>query len=170
MGLHGNRHGGCGTARSSVCLAAVSAMLLSGCHGSRDPGVSVGSRGLRFTKGDAFYVEELWSTRKFQCFYGSLAVLGDHVYGSSGSSTAPLMAAINARTGELAWRTRGFALSNVVGVGNRLVVFDEDGKLTLATPAPDGLTIQAEAQVLRGTSLTPPTVQGKIIFVRDLTS
>jgi len=129
-----------------------------------------GSRGLKVVKRDAFDVEEVWSSRKFQCFYGSAVHLGDYVYGPSGYSAAPLVVAIDARTGELAWRKRGFAVANVIGVGDRLVILDEEGTLALATPGPEDLTVHAKASVLSEPARTPPTIVGNVVYARDLKS
>jgi outer membrane protein assembly factor BamB len=95
-----------------------------------------GSRGLGLANGGSFRVEERWSSRKVQCFYGAAVRVGDFVYGPSGWSAAPLLVALDARTGELAWRERGFAVANVIGAGDRLLILDADGKLALATADP----------------------------------
>jgi outer membrane protein assembly factor BamB len=129
--------------------------------------LEAGSRGLRVVKRDAFDVEEVWSSRRFQCFYGSSIRFGDYIYGPSGYSRSPLMVAIDARTGELAWRKRGFALANLVGVGDRLVILDEEGTLALATPGPEDLTVHAEARVLAAPARTPPTIVGNVVYARD---
>ncbi len=132
--------------------------------------LEAGSRGLRLTGEDASPVEEVWSTTRFQCFYSSIVLLGDHVYGVSGYQASPRMTALNARTGAPAWRKRGFAVANVVAVGDRLVILAEDGELTLATPGPDGLTVHARARVLAEPARTAPTVVGNVLYARDLGS
>jgi outer membrane protein assembly factor BamB len=126
-----------------------------------------GSRGLRLVKGEPWRVEEFWSTRKVQSFYESSVRIGDHVYGSSGPSAAHLMCAIKARTGRIAWRVRGFASANVVAVGDRMIILEEDGHLALATPRPDGLTVHSKVRVMQAPSRTVPTIVGKTMFVRD---
>jgi hypothetical protein len=75
--------------------------------------------------------------------------------------------AIHTGTGELAWRMRGFAVANLIGVGNRLIILDDEGKLALATPRPDGLTVHAEARVSTAPSRTAPTLLGTVLYVRD---
>jgi len=129
--------------------------------------LEAGARGLRVVKGDTYEVEEVWSSRKFQCFYGSSVRLGDHVYGPSGYAASPLMVAINARTGELAWRKRGFGLVNAIGVGDRLLTLNVKGTLSLATPGPDGITVHAEADVLSEPARTAPTIVGSVVYARD---
>jgi outer membrane protein assembly factor BamB len=126
-----------------------------------------GSRGLKLVQDDPFRVEELWSTRRVQCFYGAFARIGDSIYGTSGTQSGPRMSAINARTGEVAWRARGFDLSHVIAVDGRLILLDDEGKLTLATPGPDGLTVHSETRILSAPSLTPPTLLGSMLYARD---
>jgi outer membrane protein assembly factor BamB len=126
-----------------------------------------GSRGLRIVKNDGFRVEEAWSTTRVQCFYGTFALVGDVIYGTSGFQSGPRMTAINARTGEIEWRSRGFKLSHVVPLDGYLILLDEDGKLTLASPGADGLGVQAESRILSSPALTPPTVEGTVLYARD---
>jgi len=132
--------------------------------------LEAGSRGLRPAAGPAASVEEIWSTTRFQCFYSSTVLMGDLVYGVSGYQASPRMMAVNARTGELAWRMRGFPVANLVGVGDRLLILDEDGELTLASPHSDGLTIHSRARILTSPARTPPTVLGTVLYARDQVS
>lgn len=129
--------------------------------------LEAGSRGLKLVNDKPFRVEEQWSSRRVQCFYGAYVRMGDTIYGSSGYSAAPLMAAIDARTGELVWRVRGFALSHLLAIAGRLLLLDDDGKLTLATPGPAGLDVHGEARILSSPALTPPTLVGTVLYARD---
>jgi outer membrane protein assembly factor BamB len=126
-----------------------------------------GSRGLRVVRDGGFRVEEAWSTRRVQCFYDDFAVIGDTIYGTSGTQSGPRMSAIHARTGEIAWRVRGFRLSHTLAVGGHLILLDDEGTLTLASPAPGGLEVHAEAPVLSSPALTPPTLLGTVLYARD---
>ncbi len=65
------------------------------------------------------------------------------------------------------WRDRSVARATLIGVGSRLIILDEDGKLTLAAPNDTGLTIQAQAQLFNGRSWTVPTLLGTRLFARD---
>jgi hypothetical protein len=126
-----------------------------------------GSRGLRVVRDGGLRVEEAWSTRRVQCFYDDFAIIGDTIYGTSGTQSGPRMTAIHARTGELAWRVRGFRLSHTVALGEHLVLLDDEGTLTLASPGPDGLEVHAEARVLSSPALTPPTLRSTVLYARD---
>ena len=126
-----------------------------------------GSRGLKLVKGEPFRVEELWTTRKVHSFYESAVLIGDYVYGSSGPPEAHLMSAINARTGQIAWRVRGFASANVVAAGSRLIILAEDGYLALATPDSEGLTVRSKVRILEPPARTGPTIVDHVLYVRD---
>ena len=75
----------------------------------------------------------------------------------------------NAATGDLAWRDRSVSRSTLVGVGNRLLILDEDGNLALATPGDSGLIVHAKASVLGARSWTVPTLSGTALYLRDTT-
>lgn len=79
---------------------------------------------------------------------------------------APL-AAIDVATGEIAWRDRSLARSTLIGIGDRLILLDEDGTLALATPGDTGLTVHAKATVLESQTWTAPTLSGTALYVRN---
>ncbi len=127
-----------------------------------------GARGLELSRdGDEIRVEELWHTRRIQLYHGSAVLDGDWVYGSSGVTSPAFMAAVNARTGEIGWRKRGFAKANVVAAGGKLVILDEDGVLYLATATPEELVVHGQTQLLGRYAWTVPTIVGTTLYARD---
>jgi outer membrane protein assembly factor BamB len=128
-----------------------------------------GARGLKLTRGadGAIQVEELWSTRKIQFYHVSSARRGEWVYGSTGTMGPSFLAAVNIRTGEIAWRERGFAKANVLLADGRLIILDEDGALAIASPGSTGLEVHSRVQLLEKVAWTVPTVVGHTLFVRD---
>lgn len=127
-----------------------------------------GAKGLKLSrKEDKTAIEEIWSTRKIQFYHVSTVRDGDFVYGSTGTMAPAFMAAINVKTGEIAWRKRGFAKANVVHADGRLLILDEDGKLYLTTATPEDLTVHSEVELLDKVSWTVPTVVGRRLYVRD---
>ena len=127
--------------------------------------VEAGSRGLKLLDGGGG-VEELWSSRKLQFFYGSVVQIGDCIYGSSGFEKG-FMSAVDPRTGKVLWRKRGFGLANVVGIGERLIILDEEGWLALATPSRTDLTVHSKAKVLQMPARTAPSIAGGVLYARD---
>jgi hypothetical protein len=99
--------------------------------------------------------------------HGNFLKIGNHVYGSSGDFGPAPMSAVDLATGEIVWRDRAFAKATLVLVGERLIVLDEDGTLGLATVSPEGLDVQARAEIFSGRSWTAPTLVGTRLYMRD---
>jgi outer membrane protein assembly factor BamB len=112
-------------------------------------------------------VEEVWAHKRVRIHFGNAVRIGDRIYASSGDFGAAPFAAVDVKTGDLPWRDRSVARSTVVAVGGRLVILDEDGRLTLATPGPEGLLVHGRAQIFAGRAWTPPTILGTRLFARD---
>jgi outer membrane protein assembly factor BamB len=130
-----------------------------------------GSRGLRLRRDDAgkTEVEEIWATRKIQFYHVTSVLQGDWVYGTTGARAPNFMAAVNVKTGEIAWRKRGFAKANLIAADGRLIILDEDGTLALATATPEDLTVHSQVQLLDGVAWTAPTLVGTTMYIRDKT-
>ena len=130
-----------------------------------------GARGLELSHGEdgEMEVEELWSTRKIQFYHTTTINEGDWVYGSTGLRAPAFLAAVNAKTGEIAWRARGFAKATCVWADEKLFILDEDGTLAVATATPEGLMVHSKASVLDRVSFTPPTIVGTKMYVRNRT-
>jgi outer membrane protein assembly factor BamB len=128
----------------------------------------VGSSGFKLTlQGDGFKAEKVWSTRKIQLYHVTTVNVGDYVYGSTGTGSPSFMSAINMKTGEVAWRERGFAKATIVQVDGKIIILDEDGQLAIATATPDGLEVHSKVKLLDDVAWTVPTVVGKTMYVRD---
>lgn len=127
-----------------------------------------GSRVLRLKKDKGKTVpEELWYGRKMRIHHGNAIRIGDYVYGSSGDSGPALFAAVNIKTGEVAWRKRGFAKATCVYADGKTILLDEDGQLALLTVTPEGMEIHSKCQVADRTSWAAPTLAGTTLYIRD---
>lgn len=130
----------------------------------------VGARGLRLTSTEGSSqttVEELWSTRKIQFYHVTTVRDGEWVYGSTGVRAPAFMSAINIKTGEIGWRKRGFGKANVIAADGKILILDEDGKLSIATATPEDLIVLSEVELLDRVAWTVPTIVGKTMYVRD---
>ena len=116
---------------------------------------------------DQTAVRELWHDTRLRVYYTNVIRIGDYAYGSSGDAGATIYTAVNVKSGEVAWQSRDIARSSAVASNNRLLLRDDEGRLTLATATPSGITVQATADVLSAGPPTPPTVRGTRVFVRD---
>lgn len=111
-------------------------------------------------------VEEVWANKKMGVGQGTLVRIGDYLYGPAGGRAAALTA-INAETGEIAWRERGYVKANIISADGKLIILDEDGTLTLATATPKGLTVRSKAAILKKKAWTAPSLIGTRLYLRD---
>ena len=127
-----------------------------------------GSRLLQLeAQGEKVVARELWFTRRMRVHHGT-AVFRDGVfYGSSGDFGPAFVTAVEAKSGKVVLQERGFAKANLVGVGNRLLLLDEDGVLALLDAKPGSLEVLAQAQVLKTRAWTVPTLAGTTLYLRD---
>ena len=123
---------------------------------------------LRLTRRQgAVQVEEVWTTKRVRIHFGNAVRLGNRIYASNGDFGAAPFAAIDVATGEMVWRDRSVSRSTIVGVGDKLIILDEDGTLALATPGDSGLVVHAKASVLGARAWTAPTISGTTLYLRD---
>lgn len=126
-----------------------------------------GARGVKLSRTDGkVQAEELWSTRKIQFYHVTSVLEGDYVYGSTGSGSPAFMAAVNVKTGEIAWRKRGYAKANVIQADGKLFILDENGVLTMSEANPEDLKVLAQVELLERPAWTVPTIIGKTMYVR----
>ncbi len=128
-----------------------------------------GSRGIKVDKQEdgTFAAEEIWYTRKMRVQHATAVRIGDLVYGSSGDFGPAFLAAVDVHSGELAFRQRGFTKANLLAVGDKVILLDEDGTLAIGTPSAEGIEIHARAKVLDRLAWTVPTLLGTRLYVRD---
>ena len=127
-----------------------------------------GARGLRIVpNGDGVDVEQVWSSRRIQFYHASTVQDGEWVYGTVGMTAPAFMTAVNIRSGEVAWRERGFAKANTIAADGRLVILDENGMLYLAEGTPEALTVLTSARLLDRYAWTVPTLVGSTLYARD---
>jgi len=117
---------------------------------------------LTTTKGKTI-PREAWSSSKMNAVVPTPVLAGERFYGS----TRTMLVAISAKTGEHGWTERGFPLVSIVHAGGKLILLDENGQLTLATPGPEGLTERSRCTVTEKYSLTAPALAGTTLFIRD---
>lgn len=127
-----------------------------------------GSRAVKLTRKDGKIVpEELWYSRKMRVHHGNAILIDGYVYGSSGDFGPAFFMAINLKTGEPAWRERGFTKANMVYADGKLILLDEDGELALVTVDPKGMEILSQAKVAERYAWAAPTLVDKTLYVRD---
>jgi len=129
---------------------------------------NTGSRAIELHQSSgATTATEKWSSNRMRVHIGTAIRLGGYVYGSSGDFGPAFLAAVDMKSGTIAWQDRSFARAQLLYADGKLIILDEDGTLGLATVSPAGLKVLARAPILQHLSWTPPTLVGTHLFVRD---
>jgi outer membrane protein assembly factor BamB len=129
---------------------------------------SGGSRVLKLTqKAGKTTAEEVWFHRRMRLHHGTAIRIGDYVYGSSGDFGPAFFAAVNVKTGEIAYQDRSFPKVNFIHADGKLIILDEDGNLALATATPTELRVISKVSVLKNLAWTAPTLVGTKLYLRD---
>ena len=127
-----------------------------------------GSRVLKLpTKGGNKAPQVLWESKKIKQAHWSSFVIGDYIYGSFGGNSTSFLGALNWRTGEFAWRTRGFHLAKGVLAEGKFYFTDENGQFAIVRFSPKGAEILDAYQILTRVSWTAPTLVGTTLYLRD---
>jgi len=127
-----------------------------------------GSRALRLNQqSDATMPEELWFTQRSRFMFLGAIRLGDYVYGTSGDFGPAFLTALDVKTGEAAWRHRGFARASIIYADGKAIILDEDGDLAIAKLSPQDVTVLARAKVFETTSWSAPSLVGTTLYARD---
>ena len=90
-------------------------------------------------------------------------VLGDHLYGCDQKN----LVCVEIATGRCVWSKEGFPLATCVHGDGKLVLLDEDGRLSLTRVSPEGVTLLARCKVAEKYAFTAPTLAGTRLYVRD---
>ena len=131
-------------------------------------GYNGGSQVLKLTRiGNKTSVEQVWASKLMRIHFGNAIRVGNYIYASSGDFGPAPFTAIDVKTGQVVWRNRTMARATAVHADRRFILLDEDGNLALATPTPEGLTINSKVELLTGNAWTVPTLAGTTLYVRD---
>ena len=129
---------------------------------------SGGSRAIQLSLTEGgIQAEQLWYHRKMRVMYASFVRIGDYVYGSSGDFGPAFLIGLNVKSGQIAWRKRGFGRAHFLQADGKVIILDEEGDLAIASARPEGLTVHARANVIDRVTWTPPTLVGTTLYLRN---
>lgn len=143
-------------AATPVWCADTAMLIVSSAYDGGARGILVGSE-----------AKELWHNNRLRVHHTNMVCKGGIVYGSSGDFGPAPLTAVESKTGRVLWQNRAFTKANFVLAGDRIFVADDDGSVAIATIAPEGMKVLAEAQLLQANSWTVPVVSDARLFVRD---
>jgi outer membrane protein assembly factor BamB len=109
---------------------------------------------------------EVYFTRDMRNHHATSILVGDHVFGFSGS----ILTALHFDTGKLAWRDRSVGKGSLAYADGRLYAFSEDGVVGLLEASPAAYKEHGRFRLQtsgRGPTWSHPVVAGGKLFLRD---
>jgi len=112
--------------------------------------------------------KELWTSRRTGLDMATPVRIGDLIVTTKGGRSSVILG-FDIRTGKRAWIKRGFPSATLVYGDGKIILLDEQGKLTLATATRDDFTVKSTWQVpdWSGETYAAPTLVGRTLYVRD---
>ena len=109
--------------------------------------------------------EELWFSKDMRNHHSSSVLIGDHLYGFSGS----ILTAMKFDTGEIAWRDRSVGKGSLVFADGHLYCFSENGVVGLVEATPAGYKEKGRFRIEQSSRKTwsHPVVAGGRLYLRD---
>jgi outer membrane protein assembly factor BamB len=128
---------------------------------------SNGSRTLSLSSRDGKVVSEgIWESRKLRMTFTNPVVVGDYIIGANGREPT-LIVCLDRQTGKRVWAERGFALASFVASGDRVVILEQSGRLSLATVGRKGLQMHSQFKVAEPDCYTTPTLVDTTLYLRN---
>ena len=109
--------------------------------------------------------QEIWFSNDMRNHHSSSVLIGDHLYGFSGS----ILTAMKFDTGEIAWRDRSVGKGSLVAADGHLYLFSENGVVGLVEVSPTGYKEKGRFRIQQDSLPTwsHPVVAGGRLYLRD---
>lgn len=107
-------------------------------------------------------VDKLWDVEDLQVSQSNAVRYGEMIVASHNRN----LVAIDLLSGTTLWRQKGVGRSNLIRWGDKTLLLDEKGRLTLATIDRQGLRRHGSADILEGRTWTAPTIVGSRLIAR----
>ncbi len=124
----------------------------------------MGSRLLRIVPdGEAFTVEEIWSSPRLKSKFGPMVLYDGAVFGLDDG----VLVALDPVTGERLWKRGRYGHGQFVLVGDLLLIQAENGEIVLVEANPTEHRELARFAALDGKTWNPPALSGSLLLVRN---
>ena len=127
-----------------------------------------GSRKLKIKKeDDRWAVDTIWVTKQapFYCNW-----VYDQSIDQVIAYNSNVLAALDGKTGETAWKSRGWTDANFAFHGGSLIGIRGDGYLVKSQPTSRGMQVIAGARVVNDRVWAPPVIVGNSVLIRGRTT
>jgi outer membrane protein assembly factor BamB len=142
-----------GTANIATPIVAGNRVFLSSDYGTGAALLELSSSGAR----------EIYFTSEMRNHHSSSVLVGEHLYGFSGS----ILTAMQLASGTVAWRDRSVGKGSLIYADQRLYLYSENGVAGLAEPTPAGYREHGRFRIQPGSLPTwshPIITNGKLIL------
>jgi outer membrane protein assembly factor BamB len=123
-------------------------------------GYDTGGALLKITKSGA---KEVWASRDMKNQFSTSIYHDGHLYGFNNK----ILVCMDAKTGTIKWRERGYDHGSLILADGHLVIMGEHGQLGLAEATPDGYREKGKFNLFRGKTWTMPVLSGGKLYLRD---
>lgn len=128
-------------------------------------GYGKGCAVVRVTReGGTFTARPVYESSDLCCHFASPVRRGEYVYGLDETRDLTCM---NLRTGQIAWRQRGFRKGSLIRVDDCLLILGENGNLALAEATPESYRPIAMARPFRDRCWSLPALADGVLMLRD---
>jgi outer membrane protein assembly factor BamB len=111
----------------------------------------------------AFRTHTIWQSTKMKNTINSSVIFENHIYGFDGG----ILKCLDAETGEVKWKARGFQRGSLIVADGRLIVLGEQGRLALVQTDPTAYRENGRVQIMNSRSWTSPTLAMGKLYVRN---
>jgi outer membrane protein assembly factor BamB len=130
-------------------------------------GYDTGAALLHLTpQGEGAAAEEVYFTRDMMNHHGGVVLVGDHLYGFSGS----ILTCLDFMTGRMRWQDRSVGKGSIAAADGMLYLFSEGGAVGLAQATPEGYREVSRFQIPLGTprkTWAHPVIAGGRLYLRN---
>ena len=127
------------------------------------PFVEVSYGGIGSSFDGTFSVEDVWQSNEFRADVNTAVLANAHIYGFDRGT----LKSLDAATGEVRWKARGFQRGSLIAVDGRLIILGERGTLALVAATPEKFVQHSSAPVLHGRNWTMPTLADGRLYLRN---
>ncbi|HUF61635.1 MAG TPA: PQQ-binding-like beta-propeller repeat protein [Verrucomicrobiales bacterium] len=111
---------------------------------------------------------EVWRNNEMQNHFNSCVLIGDHLYGISGTEASKAgLRCMEFATGKVEWTVSGAGLGSVIAAQDTLIVLTGRGELQFAKASPKAYQVDYRTQALGGKCWTPPCLAHGRIYCRN---
>ncbi|MCP3980681.1 MAG: PQQ-binding-like beta-propeller repeat protein [bacterium] len=123
-----------------------------------------GAAAIRVARGaGAFTVETVWKSDLMRSDVNTALLLDGHIYGFDRGT----LKSLDASTGEINWKARGFQRGSLIAADGRLIVLGEAGNLALVKADPSEFVQTSSVEILEGKNWTAPALAGGKLYLRN---